>query len=67
MILILNYIIWCYDALTYDKRISNMNIDDIQKDMAYDLKPIVLIICLIPYTSLVNLIVYPIVKKYFNI
>jgi hypothetical protein len=67
MILILNYIIWCYDALTYNKKISKMNIDEIQKDMAMDLKPIVLLITLIPYTSLINLILYPIVKKYFNI
>jgi len=67
MILILNYIIWLYDALTYNKRISDMNIDDIQKDMAMDLKPIVLIVTLIPYTSIVNLFLWPLVKKYFNL
>jgi hypothetical protein len=67
MILILNYIIWCYDALTYNKRISDMNIDEIQKDMAMDLKPIVLLLTLTPYTSIANLVLWPITKKYFNL
>jgi hypothetical protein len=44
-----------------------MNIDEIQKDMAMDLKPIVLLLTLIPYTSIANLVLWPITKKYFNL
>ena len=67
ILLILNYIIWCYEAITYDKRISNMNVDEMTKDMAMDLKPIILIISLIPYSSLIGLILQPLIKKHFNL
>ncbi len=66
-LLILNYIIWIYEAITYDKRISQMNIDEMTKDMAMSLKPIVLAISLIPYISLVDFILKPLIKKHFNL
>ena len=67
ILLILNYIIWIYEAITYDKRISQMNIDEMTKDMAMNLKPIVLAISLIPYSSLIGLILQPLIKKHFNL
>ena len=66
-LLILNYIIWIYEAITYNKRILEMNIDEMTKDMAMSLKPIVLAISLIPYISLVDFILKPLIKKYFNL
>jgi hypothetical protein len=44
-----------------------MNVDEITKDMAMDLKPIILIISLIPYSSLIGLILQPLIKKHFNL
>jgi len=65
LLLIINYLIWIYDAITYDKRLSNAS--DIMRDMAQQLKPIILLISLIPYSSLIGLIMWPIIKKYNNI
>jgi hypothetical protein len=66
-LLIINYIIWLYDAINYDKKVEAMNIDEIQKDIAYQLKPIVILLSAIPYSSLINLFLWPIIKKYFNL
>ncbi len=67
LLLIINYLIWIYDALTYDRRIKEMNIDDVLKDLSQQYKPLVLLISLIPYASLIDLLVRPIMKKYFNL